>query len=65
VGTGVEKAASMLACCRSGFVTALIVTEDIAAAMQALHDESSDHHKPGSLPAPALAPGGLTVPDLG
>ncbi len=36
-GTGVEKAVSILACCRSGFVTALIVTEEIAAEMQALY----------------------------
>lgn len=36
VGTGVNKAPAFLGACRSGFITALIITEDLAAEIERL-----------------------------
>lgn len=55
VAAGAEKARALLACCRGGFVTALIVTEDLAAELQRL--------AAGSAP-PRAATANATVPDF-
>jgi DNA-binding transcriptional regulator LsrR (DeoR family) len=41
VASGVEKANALLACCRSGIVTALVVTENLAGQMESLHHEGA------------------------
>jgi DNA-binding transcriptional regulator LsrR (DeoR family) len=53
VAAGIEKARALLACCRSGFISALIVTEDLAARLERL--ASTPAHASVAVPY-ALAP---------